>query len=89
MIINAQKLVSSFQLDKNEMFCLYLLRDDGWPFGYLDSYRNADELAKHIELSVANPDVIGVWVTKESNDGQTDITIFKMMEGRQYLESYV
>lgn len=71
------EILALYPLDQNEAYCLYILRNDGWPYGFIGTYSDPDDL-EHIALSYnSRRSVLGVWVTKESHDGTVDITIFK------------
>ena len=84
IIININDLLASFSLHKNESFCLYVYKDDGYDsFGYVGSYKSIDCLAATISFSKKDPDIHGIWITIESDDGTVDDTILKVLEGRK------
>lgn len=79
--VNIQKAIKFHRLNDNEYYCLYLLRRDGWPFGYIGCYTNANEISELVMYSNENPDIAGIWVTKESGDGTQECDIFKVIKG--------
>ena len=81
--INISDIIKSHPLGDKESYNLYLCRNDEYRncYGYIDRYTDADEIARHVYLSMNNPDVLGVWVTLESDNGNKDIDIFKVQRG--------
>lgn len=79
--VNIQEAVKSHRLHDNEYYCLYLLRRDGWSFRYIGYYTDADEISELVMHSNANPDIAGIWITKESGDGTQECDIFKIIKG--------
>lgn len=74
---NLAPLLAHYPLGENEHYALYILRRDGWPYGYAGEFDRPEDIQRKLFTVDNRRSVIGVWVTKESGDGTVDITIFK------------
>ena len=70
-------LLTGTALKDDEQFHVYLLRPDGWPWGYHGAFRDPDITARLYDFFLVDPEIIGIWIMKESNDGTTGKTIVK------------
>ena len=80
------KILSMHPLKDDEAYNLYLLRSDGWPYGFVLATRDQNEIQERIDTERNAPgkhSVIGVWVTKESNNGTVDVTIYRQTSLRR------
>lgn len=75
-------LLTGIHLKDDEQFNVYLLRPDGWPWGYHGAFRDPDVTARLYDFFLADPKITGVWITNESNDGTRDTTIIKTFVNR-------
>lgn len=74
---NMEPILTLYPLGEHEHYDLYILRTDGWPYGYAGSFHNPADIQRKIDALENRRSVIGVWVTKESDDGTVDITVFR------------
>ena len=77
MRTSVARLLNSEPLNQNERYYVYLLRADGWPWSLETSSEYADDVLDTFMRTVRSSDVLGVWITRESGDGTTDVTIIK------------
>ena len=70
-------LMELYPLNPDEQYCLYFRFTDGWPYGYVDSFGCADGVIDRILEEPFRRGFVGIWITKESGDGVTDVTIYK------------
>ena len=83
---NLADIMSLHPLKDDEAYNLYLLRSDGWPYGFVCESRDRQEIQDRIDSERNAPgkhSIIGVWVTKESYNGTIDVTIYRQTSLRR------
>lgn len=79
-------VMAMYPLKDDEAYNLYFLRSDGWPYGFACASRNPEDIQSRIESERTAPgkhSLIGIWVTKESNNGVIDVTIYRQTSLRR------
>lgn len=69
-------LLRLYPLHGNEYYSLYVLHNDGWPWGWCRDANVPNLILDSYEHMADDPDAIGFLITKESGDGTVNETIF-------------
>ena len=71
-------ILSKYDLEDDQSFCLYTLRnDDKWPWGLVCMYRNPAKIVNECMKLMDKPYTAGMWLSIESDDGTFDHLVFK------------
>ena len=80
LTINLTELLSSYTLKQDENYTLYTCDNGVWrnTYGFVCKTKDAEKVATLALEAYADPTVIGVWISLESDDGVIDHTIIQI-----------